>query len=222
MDLGFDVLLPAKRDTALPFVVLYATPVDEEFPALYDLLSALAQPKFGRSRIQFAVRWKPDTLTAEEPRPIPLFSAKLDVKEGSIPAVESGDLSGELFAVCSDRIMADSLLLLQSSGFAPLLTSSSRTTLSRPSSRSPPTSPSSPLSSLPSSPPSLTTSLPLFKPTPSSPPSPSTVFPSLSTRLSLSRSFVTSAPSAPPSPNFRVFTRTSRTVTLAKHSWPRV
>ncbi|ORY74278.1 hypothetical protein BCR35DRAFT_306724 [Leucosporidium creatinivorum] len=93
MDLGFDVLLPAKRDTALPFVVLYATPVDEEFPALYDLLSALAQPKFGRPRLQFAVRWKPDTQAAAERRPIPLFSAKLDIKEGSIPAVDSADLS---------------------------------------------------------------------------------------------------------------------------------
>lgn len=107
MDLGFDVLLPAERDAALPFVVLYATPVDEEFPALYDLLSALAQPKFGRPRLQFAVRWKPDTQAAEQPRPIPLFSAKLDVKEGSIPAVELADISGEFFAVLLVGLAAD-------------------------------------------------------------------------------------------------------------------
>jgi hypothetical protein len=112
MKLGFDALLPAERDASLPlpFVVLYATPVDEEFPALYDLLSALAQPKFGRPRLQFAVRWKPDTRADDEYRPVPLFSAQLDLKEGSIAAVESSDLSGERFALYSDEKKADSFL----------------------------------------------------------------------------------------------------------------
>lgn len=94
MDIGLDKLLPAVRDRALPFVVLYATPEDEEFPALYDLLSTLAQPKFGAPRIQFAVRWKPHSKDLEVARPIPLFSAKLEVKEGSVASVDAADISG--------------------------------------------------------------------------------------------------------------------------------
>ncbi|GAA5936022.1 uncharacterized protein JCM15063_002684 [Sporobolomyces koalae] len=58
---SFDRLLPAARNESLPLVVLYAAATDEVFPALFDLLYKLAQPAAGSPRLQFALRWKPNT-----------------------------------------------------------------------------------------------------------------------------------------------------------------
>ncbi|GAA6011345.1 hypothetical protein JCM10207_008308 [Rhodosporidiobolus poonsookiae] len=57
----FDRLLPLARDESLPLVVLYAAPTDEKFPAMFEALYALAAPKAGKPRLQFAIRFKPDT-----------------------------------------------------------------------------------------------------------------------------------------------------------------
>lgn len=55
---SFDRILPTSRNDSLPLVVLYASPTDERFPALFDFLHNLASPKSVQPRLQFALRWK--------------------------------------------------------------------------------------------------------------------------------------------------------------------
>ncbi|GAA5855799.1 hypothetical protein JCM8547_000360 [Rhodosporidiobolus lusitaniae] len=77
----FDHLLPTVRDESLPLVVLYAAPTDEAFPPLYEGLYALAKPKYGKPRVQFAIRWKLDS-EAPETHWYPDFAAEATVKSG--------------------------------------------------------------------------------------------------------------------------------------------
>lgn len=100
LPLPLDTLLPSTHNASLPFFVLYATPIDEDFPPLYDLLHKLAASLVNPPRLQFAVRWKPDNKGEQTPKSLPHFSASLEVKEGSIPALSSADAAREfLFAI---------------------------------------------------------------------------------------------------------------------------
>ncbi|GAA5974262.1 hypothetical protein JCM11641_003363 [Rhodosporidiobolus odoratus] len=77
----FDRFLPLIRNESLPFVVLYAASSDEAFPRLFEALHALAQPKAGKPRLQFALRWKPDTQAGPEYY-APEFSAEVTIQSG--------------------------------------------------------------------------------------------------------------------------------------------
>ncbi|BGP14496.1 hypothetical protein JCM10213_003082 [Rhodosporidiobolus nylandii] len=78
---SFDRFLPAGRNESLPLVILYGAPTSESFPALYDALHALAQPRVGKPRLQFALRFKPDTQSPVNYF-LPDFVAEATVKSG--------------------------------------------------------------------------------------------------------------------------------------------
>ncbi|GAA5919728.1 hypothetical protein JCM1841_000772 [Sporobolomyces salmonicolor] len=90
----FDRLLPTIRDDSLPLVVLYGAPSDEAFPGLFELLHGLASPRAGAPRLQFALRWKPDT-GREHELSLGHFAAEAEIKEGveTLAAEPLSDLS---------------------------------------------------------------------------------------------------------------------------------
>ncbi|GAA5890567.1 hypothetical protein JCM5296_004299 [Sporobolomyces johnsonii] len=90
----FDRLVPTIRDDALPLVVLYGAPSDEAFPGLFELLHGLASPRAGEPRLQFALRWKPDT-GHEHELSLGLFTAEAEIKAGveTLAAEPASDLS---------------------------------------------------------------------------------------------------------------------------------
>ncbi|GAA5913386.1 hypothetical protein JCM6882_004106 [Rhodosporidiobolus microsporus] len=84
----FDRFFPAERDESLPLVVFYAAPTDEAFPELFEALYALAKPKAGKPRLQFALRWKPDTKTPVE-HYLPDFVAEAALTSGvEVPEIK--------------------------------------------------------------------------------------------------------------------------------------
>jgi hypothetical protein len=97
----FDHYLPETRDETVPVVVLYAAPTDENFPVLFEVLYKLAKPQFGQPRIQFALRWKPDTQAAAE-YDYPDFAVKAVVKSG-LEVEEVKDVKGVLRCSTSPR-----------------------------------------------------------------------------------------------------------------------
>jgi hypothetical protein len=92
---AFDRYLPSVRDESLPLVVLYAAPTDENFPVLFEFLYNLAQPRFGKARVQFAIRWKPDTKVVTVGG-FPDFSVEAIVKSG-VEVEDVKDVAGKLF-----------------------------------------------------------------------------------------------------------------------------
>ncbi|GAA6037240.1 hypothetical protein JCM8097_008638 [Rhodosporidiobolus ruineniae] len=78
---SFDHIYQGERNESLPLVVLYATPTDEAFPELFNALVSLARPRFGIPRLQFALRWKPDT-GAPVVQGLPDFTVEAQVNSG--------------------------------------------------------------------------------------------------------------------------------------------
>lgn len=88
--LGYDVPSPLERNATLPFLVLYGSTTDEEFPSLYETLYSLSVPSKGPPRAQFAVRWKPDTTVPSRPNQLAHFSAEISL-DAELPHPESID-----------------------------------------------------------------------------------------------------------------------------------
>ncbi|GAA6063990.1 hypothetical protein JCM10212_002422 [Sporobolomyces blumeae] len=97
----FDRLLPPTRSEKLPLVVLYASPTDEAFPALFDLVYNLAKPAWGQPRLQFALRWKANSDSDTE-YPLQRFDATASVVSG----VETGPHASDLSTLAVSRIAA--------------------------------------------------------------------------------------------------------------------
>lgn len=92
--LPFDHVFPREVNETLPFVVLYGATTDEALPALFKLLHALAEPKTGSPRLQFAVRWKSDSMLDVMPHYLSDFSAEIDLSS-SVKRPTSNELEGE-------------------------------------------------------------------------------------------------------------------------------
>lgn len=58
---------------------------------------ALSQPKIGPPRVQFAIRWKPDSKMPTSGRRLSGFGATLEIEEGSVAALSEANLTGMSF-----------------------------------------------------------------------------------------------------------------------------
>ncbi|SCV67615.1 BQ2448_5226 [Microbotryum intermedium] len=86
----FDRLQPPMRDDSLPFFVLYASTDDETFGPLFDALHRLAGGDIDVAedavRLQFTIRWKPDSRISKAGNaPLSAFGVKLSLEGVTAP-----------------------------------------------------------------------------------------------------------------------------------------